>query len=128
VNWFIHQAMNNQPLTIYGDGSQRRDYIHIDDVVRALLPAGLDDHADGQVLNVGSGVGVSFLQMAGLIVNCVGRGELRHVDWPADAALVETGGFIADTSRIQSCLGWKASIPLATGIQDMVASYAQLNW
>jgi UDP-glucose 4-epimerase len=127
VNWFIHQAMHDLPLTVYGDGSQQRDYVHIDDVVRALLMAGGHERADGQVFNVGSGVGVSFSQMAELILQFAGRGDLRHVEWPDDAARVETGDFVADTSLIQSCLGWKASIPIAAGIKDVVAHYTELH-
>lgn len=127
VNWFIHQAMNGRPLTIYGDGSQQRDYVHIDDLVQALLVAGLNDEANGQIFNVGSGSGISFLKMAELIVASVARGGLQYVDWPADAARVETGDFVADTSRIQFSLGWKASIPFSTGINEVVARYRELD-
>ncbi len=128
VNWFIHQAMNGRPLTIYGDGSQKRDYVHIDEVVHALLAAGLNDEANGRIFNVGSGDGVSFLQMAELIVASVARGRLQYVDWPADAARVETGDFVPDVSMIQACLGWKAATSLSTGINDVVARYRELDW
>ncbi len=127
VNWFIHQAMNGLPLTVYGSGSQQRDYVHIQDVVQALLLAGLSDEADGDIFNVGSGSGLSFLQMAEVIVAAVTGASLQYVDWPADAAQVETGDFVADTSRIRSCLGWKASIPFSGGIEDVVARYRQLD-
>jgi nucleoside-diphosphate-sugar epimerase len=128
VNWFIHQAMNNRLLTIYGDGSQQRDYVHIDDVVQALLMAGESDTADGQIFNVGSGLGISFRQMAEVIVASAAAGGLQYVNWPADAKRVETGDFVADTSKIQNCLGWKASIPFSTGISDVVARYRDLDW
>lgn len=123
VNWFLHQAMHNQPLTVFGKGAQLRDYIHIDDVVDALLAAGGDDRADGKVFNVGSGRGVSFVHMAEVIVRAAGRGSIKHVEWPADQAVVETGDFVADTSLIESTLGWKARIPFELGIQDVVSKY-----
>ncbi|HSS60965.1 MAG TPA: NAD-dependent epimerase/dehydratase family protein, partial [Candidatus Limnocylindrales bacterium] len=127
VNWFIHQAMHNQPLTVFGGGEQLRDYIHIDDVVDALLTAGVAPDSDGMIFNVGSGRGVSFLQMAEVIVRAAGRGTIKHVEWPADQAIVETGDFVADTSLIEERLGWKARIPFELGIQDVVAKYQRMD-
>ena len=126
VNWFIHQAMKGQVLPIYGDGRQLRDYVHVDDVVRAMLLAGYMQAADGKVLNVGSGRGVSFVDMAELVIRVAGRGSLKHVAWPADAARVETGDFVADVSLIHASLGWKATVPLETGVDDMIARYSKL--
>jgi nucleoside-diphosphate-sugar epimerase len=130
VNWFIHQAMKGETLSIYGDGSQQRDYIHVDDVVRAMLIAGIRKEADGHIFNVGSGHGVSFVDMAQLIVTSVGKGGLAHAEWPRDASLVETGDFVPDTSMIEGQLGWKAIIPLTSGIKDVVTRYQKmkLSW
>ena len=127
MNWFIHEALHGRTLTVYGEGSQLRDYIHIDDAVQAMLTAGLAPEADGKIYNVGSGHGVSFVEMAEHIIQAAGRGHLKHVDWPADAALVETGDFVADTSLIAKELGWKPKIPLESGIQDVIACYAKLD-
>jgi UDP-glucose 4-epimerase len=127
VNWFIHEAMHDRPLPVYGQGAQLRDYIHVDDVVDAMLTAGVAKEADGRIFNVGSGRGVSFLDMAEHIVRAAGRGRVKHVDWPADAALVETGDFVADTSLIAATLGWKARIPLESGIDDVISRYAKLD-
>ena len=127
VNWFIHQAMQNNALTVYGHGSQLRDYIHIDDVVAALLAAGVSSQADGMIFNVGSGNGVSFLQMAELVVKKAGRGTIKHIEWPADDALVETGDFVADTTLIGERLGWQSRIPLESGIADVIAKYRQMD-
>ena len=128
VNWFIHEAMHDRPLTVYGDGGQLRDYINVLDVVDAMLVAGLAPEADGKIFNVGSGSGVSFVEMAEHIIRAAGRGRVKHVDWPADAALVETGDFVADTSLIAASLGWTARIPLEAGIAEVVAHYATLDF
>jgi UDP-glucose 4-epimerase len=124
VNWFIHEAMHDRPLPVYGKGAQLRDYVHIDDVVDAMLTAGLAPEADGRIFNVGSGRGVSFLEMAEHIIQTAGRGRVEHVEWPADAALVETGDFVADTSLIADRLGWTATISLESGIEDVIGRYA----
>ena len=127
VNWFIHEAVHGHTLTVYGDGKQLRDYIHVDDAVDAMLTAGLAPEADGKIFNVGSGRGVSFVDMAEHVIKSAGRGRLKHVEWPADAALVETGDFVADTSLIAKQLGWKALIPLESGIEDVIARQAKID-
>ena len=127
VNWFIHEAAHDRPLFVYGSGLQLRDYVHIDDVVEAMLMAGVTHEADGRTFNVGSGRGVSFVEMAELIVRTTGRGTVEHVEWPTDAALVETGDFVADTALIGECLGWKAKIPFESGVDNVIATYAHLG-
>ena len=127
VNWFIHEALQGHTLTVYGKGEQIRDYIHVEDAVDAMLTAGLAPEADGKIFNVGSGHGVSFVDMAKHIIQAAGRGRLQHVEWPADAAVVETGDFVADTSLIAQQLGWRARIPLESGIEDVIARYAKLD-
>lgn len=126
VNWFIHLAMHDQPIPIYGDGVQIRDYVHIADVIRAMLMAGINSEADGMVFNVGSGRGISVVDMAQLIVRTAGKGALQYVDWPADASKVETGNFVADASLIDSQIGWKVSIAVESGIADLIESYPKL--
>ena len=123
VNWLIHQAIRGRPLTIYGDGMQLRDYIHIDDLIQAMLVAGMRKEADGLVLNVGSGRGISFRDMAQLIVRNAGRGQLQHIEWPGLASQVETGDFIADASLIKAHLGWSACVPVEAGIADVISRY-----
>ena len=53
----IHLAIADRTMTIYGDGTQLRDYVHVDDVVQALLAMAASDRADGRAYNVGSGTG-----------------------------------------------------------------------
>jgi UDP-glucose 4-epimerase len=123
VNWLIHEAMHSRPLSIYGDGAQLRDYVHIADVVEAMLLAGITPAAQGKIFNVGSGRAISLVKMAELIIRTAGRGTVRHLEWPADAALVETGDFVADISLIRACLGWTPSIPLESGVEEVIAQY-----
>ena len=104
-----------------------RDYVHVDDVVDAMLTAGVASEADGRIFNVGSGRGVSFLEMAEHIVKTAGRGHVKHIDWPADAAIVETGDFVADISLIAEHLAWKPIIPFESGIDDVIARYSKLD-
>lgn len=123
INWFIHLALMGKTLPVYGDGLQLRDYVHIDDVVRAFLQSGVDNRADGQVFNVGSGRGIRFVDMVGAIVRAVGRGTAEHVPWPATEQRIESGDFWADTSHLQELLGWRPTISFEDGISRVIQQY-----
>jgi nucleoside-diphosphate-sugar epimerase len=123
INRLIHLALDDQPLTLYGDGAQQRDYVFVDDVVAALMTLGVDERSDGRVYNVGSGIGTRMLDVARTIVEIAGGGRIQHVPWPALAEQIETGDFVADISRIRDELGWRPTVGLRDGIQRTVAHY-----
>jgi len=123
VNHLIHLALAGERLRIYGDGSQRRDYIYIGDAVDALLRMGLMPEADGRIYNVGSGIGTRFVDMAQAITAIAGGGQIEHVPWPALAEQIETGDFVAGIGRIRRELGWEPRVSLADGLQRTVSQY-----
>jgi len=122
VNRMIELALADQPLPVYGDGAQRRDYIYVDDVVDALAGIGASTATDGQAFNLGSGVGTSFVDMARTVAELAGGGRLVFEPWPALAGRIETGDFVADISRLKSALGWQPSTPLADGLRKTIDS------
>jgi len=123
VNWFIHRAVNGLDLPVYGQGTQIRDYVHVDDVINAFLLAGARPEANGMTFNIGSGRGVSFHHMAELVIQAAGIGSVRFLDWPPDAAGVETGDFVADISLVERVLGWRPRVTLDQGVEHVVAQY-----
>lgn len=123
INRMIHLAIADRPLTIYGDGVQLRDYVHVDDVVAALLLLASSGKADGRVYNVGSGTGTRMVDLANTVIEIAGGGRVEHVPWPALAEQVETGDFIADISRIERELGWRPAIALREGLERTVTFY-----
>jgi UDP-glucose 4-epimerase len=127
INWFIHLSLTDQVLPVFGEGRQLRDYVHVDDVVRAFLTAGVNPAAAGKIFNVGSGVGVSFRQMAEMVVKQASSGRIELRPWPDDAARVETGDFIADVSRIGATLGWRPTAALADGLRGVIGQYRQME-
>ncbi len=126
VNRLIHLALAGETLPIYGDGRQRRDYIYIDDLVRALLALGEPDAkraAANNIYNVGTGVGTSIADMAKAITVAAGGGRLEFVAWPPLAEQIETGDFVADISRIRAELDWHPAVSLDEGLGRTVAFY-----
>jgi nucleoside-diphosphate-sugar epimerase len=127
INRLIHLAIDDQALTLYGHGTQLRDYVFVDDVIAALLLLGATDASDGRVYNVGSGRGTSMLDVARLIIDIAGSGRIQHVPWPPLAEQLETGDFVADVSRIRDELGWTPRVSLRDGIERTVTHYAKAS-
>jgi UDP-glucose 4-epimerase len=116
INWFVRQAMDDQTITIYGDGSQVRDYIYIDDLAEAFVRAAATAACNGQVFNVGSGTGVTFKTMAETIIKTVKSGKIIHVPWPETYVNVETGNYVSDIRKISGFLDWQPKIDLKEGV------------
>ena len=113
LNKLIATAASGGTITVYGDGRQLRDYLYVDDAVRAFER--LAAYGENVVANVGSGIGVSFRLAAETIVRVAGRGTIATVPWPKEAQRLETGDFVADISRM-CALDWKPTTSLEEGI------------
>ena len=116
VGWFIKEAMDNHEINIYGDGDQYRDYIFIDDIVDGLVAVGLCTKCAGEVYNLGYGESVMFKDMVHMIVDIVGSGKIKHIKWPEDYELVETGHFKVCVGKLSTLIDWKPKYSLHEGI------------
>src|SRR5436853_659085 len=84
IGWFIRLAIEDQPIQIYGDGSQQRDFVYVDDAADAFLRAGASDACNGEVFNVGGDQAVSHRDLTTLLVTVAGSGHVQYVHWPAE--------------------------------------------
>lgn len=123
VNWFIRQALDGKPLTVFGEGGQKRDYIFSEDLAEAFLAVALSPQTAGETYNLGSGGGSSFLEMTRTIAKYVPDTDIRQVEWPKDRYFVETGDYIADIQKLQQATGWQPQIDLEEGIARTVDYY-----
>lgn len=122
VNWFIRMALSGQPLTVYGDGAQVRDYIYVEDVARAFLAVAVSPSSTDEAFNVGSGVGTRFRDMVEMIADEIPGTQVISVPWPPTRALVETGDYVSDIGRLHAATGWSPSVSLRDGIK-LTADY-----
>jgi UDP-glucose 4-epimerase len=123
INRLIQLALANEALTIYGDGVQLRDYVHVGDVVDALMLMADSESANGRAFNVASGTGTRMIDVAHQILSIAGGGRIEHVPWPALAQQIETGDFVADITRAGRELGWHPQRTLRAGLEETVAHY-----
>jgi dTDP-glucose 4,6-dehydratase len=121
---FITSAILNEPLIIHGDGSARRDFIHVDDTCRALdliLHAPLNKIC-GEVVNIASSVDLSVKDIALCIANEFGMPiEMKYVGNRPGQVFRHTG----DYSKIESLLGWSPSIDFSQGIKSTIKWYLE---
>jgi len=122
VGWFIRQAIDNEEIKIFGDGQQVRDINYVDDVVDALLMAAIDDKVNGEVFNLG-GCPVSLLNLVKLIIDAVGRGTYKLVEYPKEWKKIEIGNYIADITKIKNELGWEPKTDIKEGLIKTVKYY-----
>jgi UDP-glucose 4-epimerase len=125
VNWFIRLALDGKPLTVFGDGQQKRDYIYSEDLAEAFLAVARTPGTGGQVYNVGSGCGTRFIEMARMVAAAVPGTEIVHLDCPAERQITETGDYISDLAKITAATSWRPRTELAAGIAQTVAFYRE---
>ena len=107
---FAKQRLNNEPLTIRGDGEQRRDFTHVYDIARAnYLAMNSDKVGEGEVINIGNSDNRSVNEIAALI-----GGPKTNIP-----PVVEPRETLADNNKAQNLLGWSPTI----NIEDWVPKY-----
>jgi UDP-glucose 4-epimerase len=125
IGWFIRLAIEDKPIEIYGDGSQLRDFVYVDDAADAFLRAGESDACNGDAFNVGGDVPVSLSELAAELVRISGGGRVEYVAWPPDKKVIDIGSFYADSTRFMRATGWKPATPLAEGLRRAIDFYRQ---
>ena len=112
IGVFLRQKNSNQPLTIVGDGEQRRDFVHVLDVANANLMAALanlDDECYGQVYNIGSGENISILEIAQMISE-----DYIHIP-PRDGEARTT---LACIDKVRNTFGWEPNLKVKRWIEE----------
>lgn len=123
VGVWIRNLLRGDPLDIYGDGTQLRDFNYVTDVVEALLLAAGSDRAVGSVLNLGSEPAINLLDMARLMVRVNGEGEYRVIPFPPDRKAIDIGDYYADFSEARDLLGWSPAVSLEEGMAETLDYY-----
>jgi UDP-glucose 4-epimerase len=125
IGWFIRQAIDNKPIQIYGDGSQLRDLVYVDDAADAFLRAGASDACNGEAFNIGGSQPVSLRDLATELVTIAGAGRVEFVAWPAEKKSIDIGSFYSDSSKFARAAGWTPTTTLADGLRHAVDFYRQ---
>ncbi len=110
----LRAALRDEVVTIFGDGSQVRDYVDADDVAEALYLAAVDSSDSSYVLNVGSGRGHTIRELFDVVENITGKTlSVRY----GEARAVDVDYNVLDCSLVSQVLGWQATTPLERSIE-----------
>jgi dTDP-glucose 4,6-dehydratase/UDP-glucose 4-epimerase len=122
---WLRLLIDGEPISVFGDGLQRRDFNHVDDCIEALLLAGTSEIANGRVYNLGSTEVVALGELAEMLVAFAGRGTIERVPFPSERKAIDIGDYCADFSLIHRELGWAPRVALREGLAATLAYYGQ---
>ena len=125
IGWFIRLAVENREIEIFGDGSQLRDFVFVDDAVEAFLLAGASDACDGGIYNVGGAEPISLRDLVQRLFRAAGTGRVRYVDWPREKKAIDIGDFYADSTKLMRAVGWQPTVSLDEGLARTMTFYRQ---
>jgi UDP-glucose 4-epimerase len=124
VPQFVWQILGGGSLVIYGQGESVRDYIYVDDVVRALVAAATAEGVNRQVINVGTGSGTSVNELVRLIEKVTGR-KAQIINNPSTSGGVSA--LVADTTRARKLLDFKPQVTLEEGLTLLIQRDSQFH-
>jgi len=129
---FVKQALNGQPLTIYGDGKQSRDFVHIWDIVQAieLVLRKNNEIVAAKKFNVGAGKPVSVNTIADFVSEIFHRESEKNVErvyLPPRKGESYTADFHLSTSKISTELGFKSKWTIENGVEQLIQFAKQVR-
>ena len=114
---FVRQALENVPLTVFGDGSQTRSFCYVDDLVRGLIL--LAESGEHMPVNIGNPREMTLLELAEAVLRVTGsKSEIVHEALPVDDPQVRQ----PDITRARQLLGWEPEVELDAGLRRLLAS------
>ena len=122
ISNFVSRCMNDEPPVVYGDGSQTRDFTHIDDVVRANAKLLETDAADGEIMNIGSTDNVSVATLAEVIRDEVAPDLGIEYD---ERQAGDADHTHADVTKAGDVLDYEPSEDIRSGVRKFIAWYAE---
>ena len=113
IHKFVKAILNDEEITVYGDGSQTRDFTYIDDIVEANLLAANSDSA-GETFNVGGGSRISVNDLVGKMEQTAGeKARIKYIEKQKG----DVADTLADTSKITKLLNWKPEVEIEEGLR-----------
>jgi UDP-glucose 4-epimerase len=120
---WIKKLLDGEPIEVWGDGAQIRDFNFVDDVVDAILLAATSDDANGHIFNLGSDETINLRDLAALCVAVNGGGAYRVIPFPPDRKPIDIGDYYADYRLMRGKLGWQPRVNLREGLKRTIEFY-----
>ena len=115
---FILQSLNNKNITIYGDGTQTRDYTYVDDAVIAYGLLGIKKGLEGKTINFGTGKEIRIKELANIIIKLTKSKSKLHFSHKLRTG--ETPRLLSDSKLAEKTLGWKSKTDISLGLEKTI--------
>jgi len=127
VSIFVAQLLESNAITVFGSGTEQRDYLWIGDLVELIAKAvDRQREINSVTLNAGSGIAMPIIDLAGHTLDAIraaGRiatGSIEKVEVPLQAAAIESGSFVSSVHAAHELLDWQPATSLCEGIQLLI--------
>src|SRR4051812_46147477 len=126
ITTFIRLALEGKDISVFGDGSQLRDFTYVSDAVDAFLAAGVTPATHGHALNVGGQEPVPLIEVAAICQELAGEGGVVHtVPWPPEREKIDIGSIYVDHARLTETTGWEPTVSLRDGLAKTIEFYRE---
>lgn len=115
-NYFIGLALQNKPITIFGDGLQKRNVLYVDDAVSALIKIAQNETTKGETFFAVSDYHYSVAEIAEATVKCFEKGSIEYIPWPPGKRNVDVGHAILSNEKIKKAVNWEPRYSLEQGM------------
>lgn len=116
VNYFLHLAMEDKTIEIFGNGQQQRNVMYVGDATEVLWTVAHQAQLHGKLFFATSDEHLSVRQIADNIVRVIQRGRVRCVEWPEDRRRIEIDHVAFSAERLHAATGWKPQHNFETGL------------
>ena len=122
---WVRLLIEGNPIKVFGDGLQLRDFNYVDDCVEALLLSGANDAANGKVYNLGSKEVIGLKDLAEMMINLGYGGDFELIPFPPERKVIDIGDYYSDFSLIKEELGWTPKVEMKEGLQRSLDYYKE---
>ena len=122
---WVKNLLTGQPIKVFGDGLQLRDFNYVEDAVDAFLAAAQSPDAVGKVFNLGSHEVINLKDLSALMIELAGLGTMDIIPFPPERKAIDIGDYYSDYSFAKATLGWEPKVDLREGLARTLAYYRQ---
>jgi len=124
-NYFTGLALQGKEITVFGDGSQKRNVIYVSDAVDAIVSASQSEAVNGETLFAVGDKHYSIAEIAEATVRYIGKGRVKFIPWPRDRKLVDFGDAVISNKKIKKYLSWYPIFDLKAGLMKTKEYYEE---
>ena len=122
---WIRNLLKGDPILVFGDGKQLRDFNYVDDVVDALVRAAATPACYGKAFNFGHSEVIDLASLAQLLTAAEPGGSWQLVPFPPERKAIDIGDYYSNHSLASELLQWQPKVPLSVGLARTLAYYRQ---